>query len=203
MQKPEDLSVWIDRLKNGDQQAARVIWETCFERLKQLAKSKLGMGPQRGADEEDIALSAMNSIMQRARAGKFPELDDRAALWRLLFTITVRKSVRHIRSMTTLKRSGEVDEAKLGVNHDAASRPLGLDGFAGNQLSPEQRVEELDQQNAFNSVLESLEPSLRKVVIARLEGQSTGEIDDKLGCSTRTVERKLQLLRKTWEETAA
>jgi RNA polymerase sigma factor (sigma-70 family) len=201
MQEPEDFSLWIDRLKQGDEEAANVVWETCFERLKGLAKKKLGMGPQKGGDEEDVALSAMNSFMQRARDGRFPELDDRESLWRLLFTITVRKSIRHIRTMSAKKRAPEVGEGQLGGLDDSSN--LGLDGFAGSAISPDMLVEQLDQQNAFNKELESLDPTLREVVVSRLEGRSTAEIAQQLDCSTRTVERKLQLIRKTWEEIAA
>ena len=32
--EPEDFTVWIDRLKKGDEQAANVVWNTCFERLE-------------------------------------------------------------------------------------------------------------------------------------------------------------------------
>ncbi|MEM7316423.1 MAG: sigma-70 family RNA polymerase sigma factor [Planctomycetota bacterium] len=201
MQKPEpeDFSLWIHRLKTGDEEAANVVWDACFERLKQLAKRNLGMATQKAADEEDIALSALHSFMIRARNGKFPNLDDRESLWKLLFTITVRKSIRHIRWISTDMRSGDIDEARLGGENNL----MGLDDFAGMDISPDSLVEQLDQQDAFNKVLDDLDPTLRAVVISKLEGQSVREIASQLGCSTRTVERKLRLIRKTWEELAA
>ena len=163
---------------------------------KALAKRKLGMTIQKAADEEDIALSALNSFIHRARNGNFPELDDRESLWRLLFTITVRKSVRHIRWISAEKRTGDIDEAKLS----GEANLMGMDDFAGIEVSPDDLVEQLDQQDAFNKVLEELDPTLREVVISKLEGRSNTEIAKQLDCSTRTVERKLRLIRKTWEE---
>jgi DNA-directed RNA polymerase specialized sigma24 family protein len=44
---------------------------------------------------------------------------------------------------------------------------------------------------------------LRQVARLRLEEYTNGEIAGRLGCSERTVERKLVLIRGFWEETAA
>jgi hypothetical protein len=44
------------------------------------------------ADEEDIALSALNSLYDGVQAGRFPRLNDRDDLWKLLVTIACRKT---------------------------------------------------------------------------------------------------------------
>lgn len=42
--------------------------------------------------------------------------------------------------------------------------------------------------------------SLRSVVLWKMEGYTTAEIADKLGCKPRTVDRKLALIRKHWSK---
>ena len=49
--------------------------------------------PRVAADEEDVALSAFDSFCRGAQRGRFPQLDDRDNLWRLLVVITSRKAV--------------------------------------------------------------------------------------------------------------
>ena len=39
---------------------------------------------------------------------------------------------------------------------------------------------------------------LRAIALWKMEGFTTEEIAAKLGCTTRTVERKLQLIRRLW-----
>lgn len=41
--------------------------------------------------------------------------------------------------------------------------------------------------------------TLRNVAVWRMEGYSTEEIAARLGCTTRTVERKADLIRQIWD----
>jgi DNA-directed RNA polymerase specialized sigma24 family protein len=51
--------------------------------------------------------------------------------------------------------------------------------------------------------LDSLpDPTLREVARLRMEGQTNEEIAARLGCVVRTVERKLEVVRKLWNEDA-
>jgi DNA-directed RNA polymerase specialized sigma24 family protein len=40
---------------------------------------------------------------------------------------------------------------------------------------------------------------LRQIAVWKMEGYTSDEIAQKLQCVTRTVERKLRLIRKLWE----
>jgi RNA polymerase sigma factor (sigma-70 family) len=201
MNESEELSVWVDRLKQGDEEAAEVIWRNCFERMKQVAKKKLGPFGQRGADEEDIAQSAMKSFMIRCRDGQFEQLDDRDDLWKLLFTITIRKAYQHTRKQTAAKRRGEIGEHRLLGQGDDDSAAVGLDRFADERaLTADELMEQLEQQDAFHQVLQNLERSLREVAVGKLSGRTNTQMANQMGCSTRTIERKLKLIRKTWAD---
>jgi DNA-directed RNA polymerase specialized sigma24 family protein len=43
--------------------------------------------------------------------------------------------------------------------------------------------------------------TMRTVALLRVEGYSVEEIADRLNCGKRTIERKLTLIRRTWQET--
>ena len=62
--------------------------------------------PRAVADEEDAALSAFDSFCRGAARGRFPRLDDRDDLWRLLVVITERKAARPGRARARQKRGG-------------------------------------------------------------------------------------------------
>jgi DNA-directed RNA polymerase specialized sigma24 family protein len=91
MSSEGSVSRWIDQLKAGDQAAAGKLWEGYFQKLVALARKRLKDTPRRAADEEDIALSAFDSLCRRAERGQFAQLLDRNDLWQLLVLITVRK----------------------------------------------------------------------------------------------------------------
>src|SRR5436190_9372490 len=97
---------WIDRLQAGDLAAAQPLWERYFRHLVELARHKLlGVRPQ-VADEEDVALSAFDSFCRGLKRGRFPDLQDRDNLWKLLVVLTSRKACHLMRDGQRLKRGG-------------------------------------------------------------------------------------------------
>ena len=161
---------WFGELRVGDSIAAQRLWERFFSRLVGLARRKLGDRPKSTADEEDLALSAFASFCRNAEQGKFPELNDRDSLWRLLMVITVRKTVHLIRDENRQKRGG--GQTIAGQN-------------AGDQ--------------SLEQVL-SRDKELANVALWKMEGRTVDEIAAKLRCAPRSVKRKLQLIRSVWEK---
>lgn len=49
-------------------------------------------------------------------------------------------------------------------------------------------------------LLEHLDPDLQALALAKMNGDTNDEIAEQLTCSVRTVERRLHLIRQTWEE---
>jgi len=199
MPSEEDGSItcWIDQLRAGDQAAAQPLWERYFQRLVGLARVKLRAGGD--SDEEDAALSAFQSFCQGAVQGRFPRLDDRHDLWRVLVTITVRKAAGQIERSRTLKRGGGrlLDEAALD-GPDPERRIGGLDQLPGPDPTPEFAAMVAEQ---YQHLLDLLgDKTLRSIAVWKLEGDTSEEIAGKLGCSLRTVANKLTLIRLRWEE---
>ena len=106
---------WLHELVAGDQAAAQELWNRYFQRLVGLARSKLRGAPRRAADEEDVALSAFDSFCRGAEQGRFPRLDDRDNLWRLLVVITERKACDLVQHEHRQKRGGGEVRGESGL----------------------------------------------------------------------------------------
>jgi DNA-directed RNA polymerase specialized sigma24 family protein len=188
---------WIGELKAGDAEAAQHLWERYFDALVRLARAKLRAMPRGEADEEDIALSAFHSFCERAAHGRFPRLDDRYGLWRLLVTITVRKALNQSERQRRKKRGGDrVRKELVDVGGDPEARGDGLEQVVGREPTPAFAAMIADE---CRHLLESLgDETLRRIALLRMEGYSDPEIAANLGCGLRTVGRKLELIRKVW-----
>lgn len=192
-----ELTVWIERLSQGDAQAADVIWQAYFEKLVSFARRKLASLPRRAVDEEDIALSVMQSFCHGAAHGKFDQLTGRDDLWKLLLTITARKVHRQIQHQCRQKRGGGRvrGESVFQGRADEAERG-GLGEVLGKEPSPELAAEFAENCQLLLNKLD--DESLRRVAGLRLEGYTTEEIAKQLSCAPRTVQRKLELIRRKW-----
>jgi DNA-directed RNA polymerase specialized sigma24 family protein len=115
--EPLSVSAWLQQLQAGDHAAAEELWQRYCKRLVDMARRMIRGLPRRVEDEEDVALSAFDSFCRGAIGGRFPSLDDRNNLWRLLVTITARKAYQHGLRLRRQKRGGEavLDEAALTV----------------------------------------------------------------------------------------
>jgi DNA-directed RNA polymerase specialized sigma24 family protein len=191
------VTQWVSDLKAGDRsEAARLLWQRYFERLARLAQCRLHAAARGPADGEDVALSVFDSFFQGVAAGRFPDLGNRDNLWRLLVTITARKAHNQRRNEGRQKRGGG---RVIGEGALAGAGPMGDDFMAqvvGNEPSPEFAVMVADEyRRLFGSLSDE---SLRVVALPKLDGHSNEEIARSLDCSLRTVERKLEVIRKLW-----
>ena len=197
LQPDGSVTHWLGALKGGDAAAAQRLWERYFDRLVRLARAKLGAMPRGAADEEDVALSAFHSFCQGAARGRFPRLDDRDNLWRLLVTITARKALHQVRRQASQKRGGDrvpVGSAPAGGEDDADG--AGLERVVGREPTPQFAAMVADECRRLLAALD--DETLRQVALLRMEGYSDEEIAARVDCSLRTVSRKLALIRKAW-----
>ena len=193
------VTVWLDGLKAGDDRAIQQLWDRYFPRLLRVAATKLPGHARRDVDEEDVALSAFHTFCDRIGRGEFPHLNGRDELWRLLVVITTRKALSLLRQRACQKRGGGklVGESALREGPDVGE---GLLLLLDREPPPELAVQLAED---FRRLTEALSThSLRTVALMRLEGHTTSEIGSRLSISPRSVERKLHLIRKIWEEIA-
>ncbi|MFO0841904.1 MAG: ECF-type sigma factor [Gemmataceae bacterium] len=186
------VTALVERLKAGDHDAARVLWQRYYPRLVALARRRLQGGARRVADEEDAALSAFDSFCRRAERGQFPDLKDREGLWALLVVLTARKVADQVKHDGRDKRGGgqvRGDSALHGGEGEA-----GLDGLAGDDPTPEEAALLAEEVETLLGRL--LDPVVRQVAVYKLEGYSNAEIASRQGCSVPTVERRLAIIRR-------
>lgn len=191
MQPEGSVSTWLGLLKGGNTNAAQPLWERYFRQLVSLARSRLRETPRRVADEEDVAVCAFNSFCRGVEGGRFPKLDDRDDLWRVLVVLTARKAARQVRDQNRHKRGGLVEPLPIGAGDGEVEAVL------STEPTPEFAAETADE---FRRLLARLgDAELERVALWKMEGFTNDEIAERLNCAPRTVERKLRLIRDVWE----
>src|SRR5262249_25914073 len=143
------ISRWIDPLKGGDSAAAQQLWEGHFPRLVWLARRRLSAATPRAADEEDVALSAFASFCRGVQAGRFPQLDDRDNLWKILVVLTARKASHLLRDEGRQKRRG--GRASLDAGCDGGAL---LQQILSREPTPAFAAEVAEQNQQLRPLLE-------------------------------------------------
>jgi len=198
MSSEDSVSVWLQLLKEGDRAAALPLWERYFPQLVGRARLALRSVPRRMADEEDVALSAFDSFCRRAEQKRFPQLNNRDDLWRILLTITACKAAHLIRDEMLVKRGGGKVNPEVDLGSDAADEEGVLANIMGAEPSPELAAELAEQ---YRRLLDKLgDDDLRNIAVWQMEGFTVAEIAAKLGRSERTIARKLAVIRDLWRE---
>lgn len=194
----EAVTRWVQSLEEGDEEAAAKLWEHCFPRLLRYATKRLPDNLRRAMDEEDVALSAFKSFCLGAGRGAFHELKGRDELWRLLLCITARKAQARIRHELREKRGGgKVDGESIFTKEVASdSRAAGIGQVPGAAPTPQMLAEFSDECQNLMDLLR--DDTLKAIALLRMEGYSVEEISERVGCAKRSVERRLNLIRKTW-----
>jgi RNA polymerase sigma factor (sigma-70 family) len=192
---PGSVTNLIDRLKSGDHEAARLLWQRYYPRLVGLARKKLQGKPRTIADEEDAALSAFNSFCRRAEQGHFPDLKDRDGLWALLVVLTARKAADLLRNHHRQKRgAGQVHgDSAVRLAEDDSS-PGGFDNLPSDDPTPEEAALLAEEVESLLARLR--DPLLRQLAVWKLEGYTNAEIAARLDCSEPTVRRRLAIIRR-------
>jgi RNA polymerase sigma factor (sigma-70 family) len=181
------VTLWMNALKAGDTNAAEGLWERYYQRMVQLARSKLQRLPRGSSDEEDVALSAFHNFCQAAAANRFPRLANRDDLWQILVMLTARKTIDHHKHNIRQKRGG----AATGVCEETLMAEI-----IGAEPDPAFAVLIADE---FRSLLGKLpDEEMRSIALRKLEGYSNEEIAGQLNCTVRTVGRRLSLIRDLW-----
>jgi DNA-directed RNA polymerase specialized sigma24 family protein len=198
MSADPSITHWLERLRQGDPAAADVLFRAYFERLVRLTRAHLSNQVRAAGDEEDVALAALDSFFRGAAAGRFPSLQDREDLWRLLLTISICKA-RDLANRERRQRRGSGQVVRAVDLLDLPGEPgADLDRLAGPE--PPADVVACFAEEVRERLAQLPGEDLRRVALARLEGDSVAEVANRLGVSRRAVERKLRLIRQFWHQ---
>ncbi len=174
MHEPGSITRWVSDLAVRDDDAARQVWDRFFHRLVALAKQQLRRKSWGGVDEEDVALSALDSFIARRRAGDYPQLGSRDDVWKLLAVITRRKALNVMRQEMAARRGGgrQVGQ-EFDLVHAIRAEP-----------TPDQAAEVLDEaRRLLDVVLAGRELNLRVIALGKLQGEDNSVLAKQLAVS--------------------
>jgi DNA-directed RNA polymerase specialized sigma24 family protein len=190
----EAITGWIDQLADKNQQAAEQLWQHVAGRLQEFAAQKLDVQTRRHYDEQDAANSAFHSLCRGLSEGRI-EAENRDALWGLLAVITSRKISAQQRYLNRQKRGGG---AVRGESAFVELGGAGINEVGGNQSQPDELAE---VSESCAQLLDALpDDTMKKIVLLKFQGATNAEIASELKCTERTIERKLERIRRIWIE---
>jgi len=167
------ITGWLDSIRQGNDEAAKNIWDRWYERL--CARGSPHSGRLRIHDNEDIATDAFADFFRALREGKFSSLRNRSEIWKLLATIAVRKSAASYRLEQAQRRGG------------------GQQVFSFEEVKPRSSAMTARRKPITSSTVEELiqsikDPKMAKVARLKIQGLETADIAHELGCSIRQVQ---------------
>ncbi|MDO4557826.1 MAG: ECF-type sigma factor, partial [Planctomycetia bacterium] len=190
-----DFGRWLERVAAGDEESIQRFWERYFERLLVVARRRYAGLPRRESDEEDVALSAMNSVLHGIRNGRFSGCDSATSLWKLLLTVTARKVCAEQRRFHAARRGGGRQRGESVFDADSdhrSSNGAGIGNVPDDELTPDVAVA---LHETTERLFDSLgDPQLVRIAEQTLEGYTPKEIAEELGVVPATVRRKLKLI---------
>jgi DNA-directed RNA polymerase specialized sigma24 family protein len=147
-----------------------------------------------------VVNTALAAFFLGAERGQYIQLHNRDDLWHLLAKITIRKAQRLIDEQERQKR--RPGGARRSTPSHGSPGTLLADVAVGQIADPKPPPDlEVLANETIEHLLNSLRNAqLRSIVVWKWEGYSTQEIASKLGCCTRTIARKFELIRTIWNK---
>lgn len=194
----EPVSLWIEQLASADRDAASRLWAHFCQRLMVFARSKMSPSTRRIYDEEDAAVSAFRSLCRGIEAQRFPDVGDRGNLWALLVVITSRKIANQFRYEHQQRRNANQTLGEAMLQPSDGSAVNLLQSLPSHEPTPAFAAEVADMSEYLMAQLP--EPDLKQIVRLKLEGHTNEDIAELMKVTRRTVQRKLERIRRIWLE---
>lgn len=175
---PTDHSL-AKRVKNGDQEAAHVLYQRYARRVFGLVDSKLGAKLRTTTDAEDVVQSVFRSMFRGVQTGTYG-VEPGSTLWNLLAVISLTKLRRRAHHQTAQRR--DVDRlVSLQTVCDGEAIDVSTDEFL---------------EICVRETMQKLRPVDRQILLLRIQGFTVTEISEQTAYSCRTIERRLRTSRK-------
>lgn len=187
------VTILLQRIRRGQQDAVQPLFELYFKRLAALGKALLPERFQRVTDGEDLALEVLTAFFVAAGNGTLPELQTRSDIWRVLARRLQQRAASEVRRHTTQKAGeGQVRGESVFIASTGIEQSGGLDQQADPRM-------DAVLQELHEHLLERLDDALlQNIAELLLEGHSVDEIAARLNRSRATIYRKLELIREAW-----
>jgi RNA polymerase sigma-70 factor (ECF subfamily) len=182
--------VLLERWKDGDEDAARELFQLYEDRLLNLARQRISQRFGGRLDPEDVVQSVFRTFFKRTRDGKF-HIEKSDDLWKLLARITVHKTFRQIAFHQAAKRNVNLEKCQGGDPQDHVLTLL------DRGPTPQMANQFVDQVEHF---LKQLRPEHRQILELRMQGYKDVEIAQKVNVSDRTIRRVMEQVRSLAEQ---
>lgn len=194
------VSRWIQDVRGGDDEAARKLVEWFWPQLSEVARRGWAGSPKRVQDEDDVLNPTLARFLAKLRENEYPHARHREDLLRLLSRAIKNKTLDVLRDERSEKRGGGKVRGESAFRGDETSRSAGLDAMPDDQESPQAAAIMAEEMERLLSLLDAQEEyrkfELRPIAEARLAGKTIEEIVQELEMPKRTVERRLEMIRR-------
>ena len=195
MSEHDSFPELMDRLRSGEDDAAREVFARFAARLVGLARRNLDGRLAVKVDPEDVVQSAYKSFFVRQRAGTL-EVGNWDSLWGVLTLITLRKCA----DRATHYRAGKRDvgrEVPGGGGADDSTPGMAAEIALDREPMPEEAAVLAETVEALFRAVD--DPDERAILELSLQGFTATEISDTLGRAERSVRRLRERIRKRLE----
>jgi RNA polymerase sigma factor (sigma-70 family) len=194
VESPEELTMTtnlsfdelMSRLRQGDNEAARQLFERFAQRLIALIRQQLDERLRGRIDPEDVMQSVFLSFFCRSQEEEF-QLRDWDDLWALLTRMTLNKLGHHLSYHLAERRSVQRESEEPIPSADVSSWTI-----VAREPTP---LEAMILSETVEELLRPLNSRDRTIAMLALEGYTRHEIAEQAGCTERTVYRVLARLR--------
>jgi RNA polymerase sigma factor (sigma-70 family) len=191
---------WIEKLKGGEVEALGKLHARYWPQLVGLARSRLKGVHGPIANEEDLAQEAFWSFYAALKAGRVPRLQNRHHLLAILSHIIACRAVNQMEYELSAQKRGGGKVHNESAHWVSGERRHALELATSAEKTP---LEQAILNDCYRHFVSSLPEHLRDFAELHLAGCTHKEIAKQLGCVERTVERKLAMIFKKWQQMAA
>lgn len=182
----------IRAIQSGNSNGIRALFDRYFSEIAAAAKAFFGTTPRSVIDEEDIASAVIQKICNPL---SLDGIDDREALLRLLMA-SARNKVRNVQRGRRAQKRGAGQVTLYSDLSDSLQSQF--ENLKSDVRSPQLKT--LLDESISQLMAELASDFERDVFKMRLMGESIEAIASKWDTYPRKIDRKINLIRKTWSE---
>lgn len=175
----DNFTEMMNRLRDGDNQAAAQLFHSYHQRLRALAHKRLAPGIRQKVDADDVLQSVFKSFFHRHGLGQF-QLEDWDSLWTLLTLITIRKCSSRVQYFLAASRSVQRETSAAGDESSTNWQPI------ADEPTPDEAAQLTE---TIEQVMRGMAKWECDILTLSLQGYSIEEIAPQVGRAQRTVER--------------
>ena len=176
----------LGRLSRGDESAAEEIFERYSRRTWKLAENQIAQRLKPRFDGDDVVQSVFRTFLRHSREGSF-QIGATESLWKLLSAIARNKISERVAFHAAQRRATGREQSLVPEADDSRT-----DGILAD-MQP--RLDDaLALVEEVTTALTAFDPWAKQVFQHCLEGNSTSDIAELMGCSRWSVRRTLDAI---------